>query len=55
MNFTQERNNRDRGHVYIQHNAFALTSGAAMQHLELLTIKDETHPICILLSGRVFH
>lgn len=28
-------------------------SGAAIHHLELLTIKDETNLICILLSERV--
>lgn len=50
----KERAGRE-GSMYIQHNAFLLASGAAMQHLELLTIKDETNPICILLSGRVFH
>lgn len=40
--------------MYIQHDAFALMSEAVIQCFELLTTKDETNPICILLTKRVF-
>ena len=40
--------------MYIQQDAFALMSEAVIQCFELLTTKDETNPICILLTKRVF-